>query len=219
MKKPRRRPPRLWTAADVKKLAQLYPHTRTADLEKVFGRDTAGIYRKANKMGIRKSSAFKQQLKKEAGERLKKYGDATRFPKGHVPANKGLRGFDAGGRSHETRFRKGNLPQTWVPVGSETTDSDGYLKRKVADTRKRTDWRFVHVLTWEEHSGREVPAGHVVVFRDGDRANLAPDNLDVISRKELMARNTIHNLPEELQSTIHALGRLKRVIRKTEENQ
>jgi hypothetical protein len=116
----------------------------------------------------------------------------------------------------ETQFRKGNAPHTWMPVGTEVIDRDGYRKRKVADDRtqpSRFNWKFVHVLIWEAAHGA-VPAGHAVVFRNGNRADLHLDNLELVTRQSLMARNTIHNYPKPLADSIRLLSAVNRQIRK-----
>ena len=107
-------------------------------------------------------------------------GIPYRFKKGHVPFNKGRKGWQAGGRSAETRFQKGHRPKTWVPIGTEVVDPDGYRKRKVRDDAPlgfaRRNWKFLHVLLWEEAYG-PVPRGYAVIFINGTRADVRLDNL------------------------------------------
>lgn len=118
-------------------------------------------------------------------------GRTGQFEKGITPWNKGTH-FKAGGRSAETRFKKGSRPQTWVPIGSEAYGKDGYLKRKVRDDAppgmSRKNWKFVHVILWEEHHG-PVPAKHVVIFRNGDKTDICIENLALVSRQELLYLN------------------------------
>jgi hypothetical protein len=54
----------------------------------------------------------------------------------------------------------------------------------------------------------------VLAFRNGDRRAIRLKNLKCISRRELMARNTVHNLPRPLAQTILLLGALNHQIRK-----
>src|SRR3546814_10394578 len=59
-----------------------------------------------------------------------------------------------------------------------------FRSRKVADTGiKKADWKAVHVIVWEEHNG-PLPDGQIVVFRDRNRENMAPDNLIALTRSE-----------------------------------
>lgn len=52
--------------------------------------------------------------------------------------------------------------------------------------------------------------------------NVVLENIELITNAELMKRNTIHNLPEELVDVIRLTGRVKRKIKKidngTEQN-
>jgi len=106
-------------------------------------------------------------------------GRDGRFSKGHAPANKGVKGWKAGGRAQETQFPKGHKPFNHQPVGTEIVDTDGYHKRKVAEPNK---WEFIHKLTWIEHNG-PIPAQHIVRFFDGNRNNCGdPDNLVLVDR-------------------------------------
>lgn len=107
------------------------------------------------------------------------------YKKGNTPWNKGKKGWQAPG-AERTWFKKGNRPQTWVPVGSETIDRDGYLKVKIAEPNK---WAYKHRLIWEQHHGQQIPPGHAVIFGDGDKRNLDPENLILVSRKQLVVLN------------------------------
>ena len=71
-----------------------------------------------------------------------------------------------------------------------------------------------HILIWKQANG-PVPDGHNIVFRDGDTQNCVLENLECISNAELMHRNTLHNLPEEVQELIHLKSRLTRAINET----
>ena len=73
----------------------------------------------------------------------------------------------------------------------------------------------MHILLWEGHYG-PVPINQCVCFMDGNKAHIALDNLELLTRAERMRRNTIHRYPEELKSAIRAIGKLKRTIREAE---
>jgi hypothetical protein len=208
---------RFWTPEEDRLLRERYSGSDTVDLAALLGRSRLAVFQRANGMGLRKSP----ELLAEHGRRhLLQSGKAYRFPKGHVPWTKGLKGYDSGGRSHETRFKKGHMPATWVPIGTEVRDpKDGYLKRKVSDDRtkaSRFNWRLVHHLLWEKHHG-PIPRGHAVAFRDGDRANISIKNLELITRGELAARNHHSNLPPELAEVIFLKGWVKRRMRERQE--
>ncbi len=64
---------------------------------------------------------------------------------------------------------------------------------------------------WERAHGL-IPVRHCVIFINGDSRDIRLDNLACISRRELMGRNTVHNLPAPLPQTIQLLGALRRQI-------
>lgn len=145
------------------------------------------------------------------------------FERGHVPANKGKRQTDfmspeAIERSSRTRFRKGQLPHNAVdvPIGSERVTKDGYVEVKVADrpTGERNchdNWAPKHRLVWEREHGREQPGGTKVIFCDGDRRNLDPGNLLLVTDAELAVMNRLGQTwcDRETAEAVLALARLK----------
>jgi hypothetical protein len=208
---------RPWSREDDILLRGLYPNAPTPQVAGRLKRTVAAIYGRAEKLGLKKSPAY---LASPAACRLRRgdqVGVRFRFQKGHVPANKGLRRPGYGpGRMKQTQFRKGQLngvaARRFKPIGS-TRIVDGYLYRKVAaipGTWTR-NWKLVHVLLWESLHG-PVPARHAVAFKNGDRTDIRPENLELIHRRALMARNTVHNLPKPLAQTVQLLGALRRQI-------
>ena len=116
----------------------------------------------------------------------------------------------------ETQFKKGVRQgvavRLYKPIGTERISKDGYLERKVNDGLPlQARWRAVHLVVWEALHG-PVPAGHAVAFKNGDRTDIRPENLELIHRRALMARNTVHNLPKPLAQTVQLLGALRRQI-------
>ena len=117
-----------------------------------------------------------------------------RFSSGHVPANKGQKGISYPGMKH-TQFKKGNKSHNWVPLDSERITKDGYIQVKIDDGKFQHNWKGKHILVWEAANG-PVPKGSVVIFGDGDKQNLEPDNLILVSRKQLVRLNQ-HNLIQD----------------------
>lgn len=199
-----------WSDDQTRLLMQLYPNTPMPELVARLGRDDRAIYSKARALGLRRSLEY---LASEHACRLRKgdnVGAEHRFRPGMASWNKGKKGWQAGGRSAETRFKPGNRPHTWVPIGTEQI-RDGYLWRKVTDGHGRHDWRQVHVMLWEQNNG-PVPAGFILVFRDRNKQNIQLDNLELITRAENCRRNSIHRYPPELKQAIRRLKKLKRTI-------
>ena len=119
---------------------------------------------------------------------IKRYGLTNgrdcKFQKGHESHNKGVKGVSYPGMER-TQFRKGHVPHNYRPVGSERVNREGCLEVKVADPKT---WKMKHVLIWEKNHGK-VPKGCVVIFADENKSNLEPDNLRLITRKQLATMN------------------------------
>ena len=193
----------------------LYPMTLTERLAQLLDRKTGMVHQRAALLGIRKSEKWKASAEACKLRRNPEVGEPGRFKKGETPWNKGLKhepGWSPG-RMRETQFKKGQMPWTWVPVGSTRFSKEGYLEVKVRERNLRHgNWKGKHILIWEKAHG-PVPRGHKVVFRDGDRSHIRLRNLELISDAEMMRRNSIHNLPRELQAVIQLAGVLKRRVR------
>ena len=171
-----------WSDAEVMWLEWAYPRTANAEIGQDLGRSPKSIGLKARQIGLRKDPDFAEDQKR-----------ANQFRAGQKAWNSGEKGLHTGGKS--TQFKAGHVPHTWLPIGSEVVDpKDGYLKRKVRDgsVPATYNWEFAHRLEYEKHHG-PIPDGHVVCFRDGNRQNVDPSNLEAISRADLARRNTIWN--------------------------
>jgi hypothetical protein len=214
---------RLWSAAELKMLRKLYPNRPTQELARTFHRSVSALHGMAKKEGLKKSEKYLHS--DECDCRLKKgsqIGKRFRFPKGHVPANKGIRrpGWYTG-RMRETQFKKGHVPHTWRPVGTILVDGDGYLRIKVRERvpgdKQGWDsnvWPCLHHLVWMERRGG-IPAGHMVIFKDRDRTNVKFENLELISMGDNARRNRMWGrLPPELCKAIQLNAVLKRVLRR-----
>lgn len=211
---------RFWTAGEHAELLARYPHERTATVAEALHRTVSSVYVRAQAFGIGKSAAY--LASPAAGRTNGRQGIGTRFTKGQTPANKGLRRPGWGpGRMKATQFQKGVRQgvavRLYKPIGTERVSKDGYLERKIHDDLPlQSRWRAVHLLVWEAANG-PLPQGCAVAFLNGDKADIRLDNLECITRRELMLRNTVHNYPKPLADTIQLLGALNRQIRKRAE--
>lgn len=123
----------------------------------------------------------------------------TSFKSGQIPWNKGIK-FYSGGRSHETRFKKGVMSgaaqRNHVPIGTLRISQDGCLERKITDDptlKPKMRWEPVQRLVWQDAHG-PIPAGHIVVFRKGMKTvaeeEVTVDRLECITMAENMRRNS-----------------------------
>ncbi len=215
-----------WSAEDDALMRELYPDNPTAVVSARVGHSLSSTSQRAQALGLKKSA---QYLRTPAAGRIQPgegKGVSGRFMQGHVPANKGLRrpGW-APGRMAETQFRKGDrkgiAARNWRPVGTILTDGEGYQRIKIREAQPGEAygfgncriWPFLHRHLWATSHG-PIPPHHAVVFINGNKSDVRIENLQLLTRGELMARNTIHNLPKPLASTLQLLGALKRQIRK-----
>jgi hypothetical protein len=199
--------PRYWTAAEDALLRECYADSRNVDLGAALGRSPAAVLQRALALGLHKAPAYIAE-------------HCRRFKAGMQPWNTG-REFQPGGRSVETRFKPGELSgraaQLVQPIGTLRIVAGDTLQRKVSDTPgpSHRRWRSVHELVWIEAHG-PVPRGHVVVFRPGQNttveAEITLDRLELVSRAELMRRNSVHRHGPEIASLSQLRGALNRQI-------
>lgn len=120
-------------------------------------------------------------------------GLTGRYKKGNVPFTKGKKLEEFASpegirRSSATRFRKGNRPHNWLPVGTISTKGDGYLWIKTAEPDK---WMQYQRWIWLQ-AGRTIPDGCLVTFLDGNNRNFNLDNLAVVTEGESAELTTRH---------------------------
>lgn len=207
----------VWTYEAIAVLQQRYADTPTDQVAAQIGVTPAQVYHKVQKLGLRKSAAY---LASEVACRLRRgdnVGKATRFQPGLTPWNKGQK-HPSTGRAIDTQFKPGNRSgkalEIYQPIGTERLSKDGYLERKIHDgwpLQRR--WRAVHLLAWEAING-PLPAGHAVVFRDGNKRNIALDNLELVTRAELMRRNSVYRHGIEIAQLAMLRGKLTKQINK-----
>lgn len=165
--------------------------------------------------------AFRLQVKKSeeylngpnSGRLLGQRGLKTRFPKGHVPANKGQKmSEELKEKCKHTFFPKGNKPHNTKEPGTIviTQDKNGhyYQRIKISDS----NWKALQRVVWETVNG-EIPKGCKIRFKDGNTLNCNIDNLELISSAELLKRNQITNYPPEIIEIIKLKNLLKRKIK------
>jgi hypothetical protein len=225
----KRRP---WSEEHLDTVRRLYPDTPTQKIADRLGRSLSTVYQTAARLGLQKT---KEYLDSPAACRLRREASAasiaTRFKPGQTPANKGMRrpGW-APGRMRETQFqpgvRQGIAARLWCPVGTVKTDPEGYLRIKIREGKKGEAygfgntkiWPLLNRHVWEQVHG-PIPIGHAIVFKDGDRTNCEIGNLECLSRRDLMLRNSSQRWGKEVFEVIQLRGAINRKLRSLSEKQ
>lgn len=207
-----------WTAEDDAVLTYLYPDNRTEDILAFLpGKTKSSLYYRANKLGLKKVPGLIARLAAEAMTNPNHGGRKAQFRKGEATWNKGKH-YMPGGRCSEGWFkpgsRSGRANELYRPIGSERINKDGYLERKINDGELlQRRWRAVHILEWESVNG-PLPKGHAIVFKDGNKNNITLENLELITRAELMRRNSYHQYGAEVAKVVQLRGAITRQINK-----
>jgi len=168
-----------WTENQVKYLVKNYADTDNAVLAKYFRCNLHRISNKAYALGLKKSLAYRQ----EQAKRMIPAGAAYRFKKGHIPVNKGRKGWYPPG-CEKNWFKKGHKPHNYKT--GEFLSKDGYVVMSIGEGKQK----LKHIYNWEQLNG-PLPKGHCLNFLDGDRTNTNVENLELITRAELLRRNML----------------------------
>ena len=140
-------------------------------------------------------------------------GHSTRFSKGQPSWNKGLKGINTGGE--KGWFKKGNLPPSHTPVGSESI-KDGYVLIKIDEPNV---WKKKHHYLWEQEH-ESIPKNMVLRFLDGNKLNVTLDNLFLVSRRVCLSvsKRKLDQKHPYLNKTVHNLATLELKIKDIEKN-
>lgn len=197
-----------WTEQEIKFLFDNYPDMKTADIAVMINRPIGGVNGKAYNLKIKKSTNYMKALLEIESKKLATAGKQYQFKKGQTSHNKGKKmPAELYEKCKRTMFKPGNKPGNIKKLGAIRKDVDGYTYVKIADG----DWRLKHRVIYENVNG-PVPANHVVIFKDNNMNNFDINNLQMISQKENMLRNTIHQYPEQIQELIKLKNKLKKKI-------
>lgn len=206
---------KLWTPEEIEILSRMYPDHFAQEISVVLGRNPSSIYCKALALGLVSS----REKIRRSGLLSANHPNviACRFPKGHVPDNKGKKmPPEIYAKCQSTMFKKGQTPHNHREVGSERINKDGYIEIKVAEPNK---WMVKHRVIWEQVNG-EIPKGHNVQFKNHDPQDCRIENLYLISKADqMMNQNSYYaKYPKELQDVIRLKGVVNRMIHKAQRN-
>ena len=194
-----------WSAKEVAQLKELWRSRTVHECSEILGRATSSIYYKVYEQGFKRDPEHEH------------ISARSRFKSGHESWNTGLKGWEAGGNSHKTRFKRGHgNSNNSYPIGHEKYDAYGVLMRKVSNTGERREkWRPVKDIIYEEHHG-DIPEGLIINFNDGNKENYDTSNLIALTRAQMLDRNRIQRYGREVHGLAITLGRFKEKLRKIE---
>lgn len=201
------------TADDIAYIVEHYATMSSYEIAAKLDMSKTTVTAVAHRHGIRKSREWIAERARMRTLDPNHGGRAYLFQKGHTPHTKGKRAEEwmspeGLARSAASRFKKGQRPSTWKPIGSERINVDGYIEVKVAEGKP---WRHKHRVMWEEAHG-PVPDGYIVSFVDGNKQNCALSNLKLVARADAMRQNSVANYPDDVREVIHMRAVLKRHI-------
>jgi len=197
----------LWTYQELMQLRKRYPNELTATIAASLGRSLRATYSQAKIMGLRKTADWIKQNSRESvmanPEKYKK----GQFKKGAKPWNDGI----SVRLSQKSKFKKGDLPHNTLHDGAISIRKDTTGRSYKYIRKSLGKWSLLQRDVWEKAHGI-IPKKMIVAFKDGDSLNCDLINLELITRKENMDRNTIHRFPPELKTTIRSLKKLRTLI-------
>ena len=112
-----------------------------------------------------------------------------RIMKGNVPWNVG-----ASYRCSEaTEFKKGHIPANDLPIYTERIQHEGIYRIPRAEIKLirgagKDNWQSKAKYVWLQN-GNTYNKGYIMYHKDGDSLNDTIENLECISRAELLKRN------------------------------
>lgn len=200
---------RNWTNDELCYIKKNYCNKYTIEIATKLNRSVRSVYQAANTLGLKKTKEFMQIALERESQKLKIVGTNTRFKPGHSTYNKGQKmSKEVYEAVKVSMFKKGNEPHNMKYDGHERICAkDGYVYIRI------TKGKYVlkHRLVWEQHNG-PIPKGHIIIFKDKNKLNLNIDNLQMVTLRENMLRNTLTKYPKELQQLIKLNNKLKTTL-------
>lgn len=100
---------RPWTEAERQVVRDYYPDTPAWMIARALQRTDTAVYRMASKLGVTKAEDWIDNPLSNTTRIDPGRGRASQFKPGHATWNAGMKGWKAGGRSAETRYKPGNI--------------------------------------------------------------------------------------------------------------
>lgn len=168
-----------------------YPNMSRKELTAAFNENYGTTFKESQIVGFLKANKIKS-------------GRTGYYSNGQKSWNKGTKGLM---KPNGGSFKKGQAAHNLKPTGSQRVNVEGYVEIKIDGCKA---WKLKQRVVYEQHFGPLTPAD-VVRFKDGNRLNVDPSNLEKITRAEHHYLNQLgHNTaPPEVKPVIHALAKLQ----------
>lgn len=201
----------------IKKILELYPDNKAADIAKKYNITAGHVYKTAKRYGVKKSEAFLNSPASGRAQKGQSISPETQFKKGHVGNTKGMR-MEALLKSAEkiqawknNHWKKGNKPFNTAKDGDlRFRKNPGYWFIRISEN----NWEFYHRWLWEKHFGK-IPKGSNIVFKENFNKKNIPEiaDLQCLTNAELGERNRHSKYPKEIIQTIVIKNKLKKIIK------
>lgn len=205
---------RFWQPHEDEIIRKEYANTHAGEVAKKLKRSASSVWARANLLNIKKDREWLRENSRQNMQKPNHGGHKTQFKKGIIPHNKGEKmSPELYKKLEATMFKIGHSPHNTrkdfdISVRKDKSGrSYKYIRTKLGV------WEPYHRYIWERENGK-IPEGKILVFKDKNTLNIKIENLELISRKENMERNTIHRYPEDIVRTTRLIGVLNRYINK-----
>lgn len=199
-----------WKANEIKILTEYYPTHNCSQIAEILNRSKISV----------ESKAFRLKLKKPP--EWYSNPNAKRFVPGHTkrdgyqPHNKGKKRSewmteDQIEKIKKTQFKKGRKPDHAVEIGSIIIRMNQYKKSYKWIKISKKEWIPLHHKIWQDTYG-DIPDQYVVKFKDGNSMNVVIENLEIITKSELVEINRDSKYPMELRELIRMNNKLKKAV-------
>jgi hypothetical protein len=206
-----------YTTSLIKKIIKRYPTEDTKVIAADLKIPVEVVYRIASRFQVKKTKEYLDNWNLSGRGKMIEAGKPHRFTKGHQSWNKDkspkdYMDADSYLKVTKTQFKKGGLPPNTKHDGAITLRHDKSKKNYYYIRLSKSKWIPLHVKIYQDAYG-PIPKNHIIVFKDRNTLNVTLENLECITRKENMLRNTLHRLTPEIKQTIRVLTKLKKTIK------
>jgi hypothetical protein len=188
-----------------------------------LNRALGSVFGRMERIGLVVPAEIKLERLQQSFKRLEESGKISRFPKGHVPANKGQKmSPEMYEKCKGTMFKPGQIPATCVHFGKpylhQRIREDGNVER-LWFIQESTNKRSAYLAYLCRKNGIDL-TGKKPILKDGFDHSRAPtfEDIMIVTNAENMRRNSLHRYPPEVVKLCQLKGALQHQINKILQN-